>query len=101
MCIATALSPIDEATASARSSAMSETTTSAPSAAIAAAPARPIPEPPPTTSATFPSSLIRQILADGGVPGGGLSDGVPVHLDSEPRTVDRPPARAGRDRQRL
>src|SRR5499426_3727484 len=46
------------AVARAASRRMSLTTTSAPSSAKRSAMARPMPEPPPVTSATFPSSLI-------------------------------------------
>ena len=96
-CIATAVPPlsvIDEATASARSSAMSETTTDAPSAAIAAAPARPMPDPPPTTSATFPSS--RAVTAPPSRAGGPATGGTGPRPGSVPPPQRLPPRRRRR-----
>ena len=49
-------------TSSPRSGSISAITTRAPSAAIAIAPARPIPEPPPVTTATLPSSRFAIVL---------------------------------------
>ena len=73
-------------------------------AAIATAPARPMPEPPPTTSATLPSRrplmpvlapeqvrLPGQVLALAAVAPGRLGDGVLVDLDAEPGPVDDAP----------
>ena len=55
-------SPIFAAVSSALDSLRSATTTRAPSRANASADARPIPDPPPVTRATFPSSLIESLL---------------------------------------